>query len=138
MPQFLLLKHYRGGPELPEPVPPMDEWAPEDVDRHLRFLDDCATMLKESGEFVDASGLSPERDWVQYGGSPGAAPVTTDGPYPETSDLVAGWYWVDVASRERALEIAAHVSSGPGPGGKPMYEWIEVRQVMFTAFEGAD
>ena len=54
------------------------------------------------------------------------------------SDLVAGWYWVDVASRDRALEIAAHVSSGPGPGGKPMYEWIEVRQVMFSSPEGAD
>jgi hypothetical protein len=116
----------------------MDEWAPEDVDRHLRFLHDCTAMLQESGELVDGTGLHPDRVWVQYGGTAGAAPVTTDGPYPETSDLIAGWYWVDVTSRERALEIAAQVSSGPGPGGKPIYEWIEVRQVMEDAPEGAD
>ena len=37
----------------------------------------------------------PARTWVRYGG-PDAAPVTTDGPLPETSDLVAGWYMIDV------------------------------------------
>ena len=57
-------------------------------------------------------------------------PVTTDGPLPETSDLVAGWYLVDVESYERALELAAYLSSEPGPGGEPLYEWIDVREVM--------
>ena len=47
-------------------------------------------MLKETGERVDAQALTPERTWVRYGG-PDAAPVTTDGPHPETSDLIAGW-----------------------------------------------
>jgi hypothetical protein len=40
---------------------------------------------------------------------------------------------IDVESRERALEVAAYVSSEPGPGGKPMYEWIDVREVMSGA-----
>ena len=57
----------------------------------------------------------------------------TDGPLPETSDLVAGWYMIDVDSRERALELAAYVSSEPGPGGGPLHEWIDVREVMFEA-----
>src|SRR3954467_11444997 len=65
--------------------------------------------------------------------APDAAPVTTDGPLPETSDLVAGWYMVDVESRERALEIAAHISSEPGPGGGPLHEWIDVREVLSHA-----
>ena len=30
----------------------------------------------------------------------------------------------------RAHEVAAYVSSAPGPGGAPIYEWIEVRPVM--------
>ncbi len=55
---------------------------------------------------------------MRYGG-PDAAPVTTDGPLPETSDLVAGWYMIDVESHERAVELAAYVSSEPGPGGQP-------------------
>ena len=128
MPKYLLLKHYRGGPE-PHRFPPMDQWAPEDVEAHFAFLRHVSAMLEESGEYVGVQGLTPERTWVQYGG-PEAAPVTTDGPHPETSDLVAGWWMIDVESRERAVEIAAYVSSGPGPGGKPMYEWIDVRELM--------
>ena len=83
----------------------MNEWDPDDIAAHLAFQDEVSRMLEESGEFVDAQALTPESVWVRYGG-PGAAPVTTDGPYPETSDLVAGWYLVDVDSYERALEIA--------------------------------
>ena len=37
---------------------------------------------------------------------------------------------IDVESHERALEVAAYVSSEPGPGGAPMYEWIDVREIM--------
>jgi hypothetical protein len=32
MPKYLLLKHYRGGPAPHHPFPPMDQWAPEDVE----------------------------------------------------------------------------------------------------------
>ncbi len=129
MPKFLLLKHYRGGPEPHVPFPPMDQWDPADVEAHMAFLQGVHQMLEDSGEYVDAQALTPERTWVRYGG-PDAAPVTTDGPHPETSDLVAGWYLVDVESRDRALEIAAYVSSEPGPRGESLYEWIDVRQVM--------
>ncbi|MDQ1539347.1 MAG: hypothetical protein QOH29_73, partial [Actinomycetota bacterium] len=57
----------------------------------------------------------------------------THGPLPETSDLVAGWYLIDVESPERAIEIAAYISSEPGPGGTPLHEWIDVREVMSGA-----
>lgn len=129
MPKYLLLKHYRGGPEQHRPSPPMDQWAPEDVDAHMAFLQHVGEMLRETGEFVDAQALTPAQTWVRYGG-PGAAPVVTDGPHPETSDLIAGWYMVDVDSYERAVEIAAYVSSEPGQGGTPLYEWIDIREVM--------
>jgi hypothetical protein len=130
MPKYLLLKHYRGGPEHYRKVPPMDEWDPADVEAHIAFQRHVSEVLEESGEYVGAQGLTPERTWVRYGG-PDAAPVTTEGPHPETSDLIAGWFMIDVESRERALEIAAFVSSEPGPGGEPQYEWIDVREVMF-------
>jgi hypothetical protein len=129
MPKYLLLKHYRGGPEQHRPSPPMDQWAPEDVDAHMAFLQHVGEMLRETGEFVDAQALTPVQTWVRYGG-PDAAPVVTDGPHPETSDLIAGWYMVDVDSYERAVEIAAYVSSEPGQGGTPLYEWIDIREVM--------
>ena len=137
MPKYLLLKHYRGGPELPTPIPPMSEWDPADIDAHMAFLNHISEMLKENGEFVDAQALSADQEWVRYGG-PGAAPVTTDGPHPETSDLVAGWYMIDVDSYERAVELAAYVSSEPGPGGKPLYEWIQIRQIMEASASDAE
>ena len=96
------------------------------------FLRNVSDMLEESGEYVGAQALRPEQTFVRYGG-PDAAPVTTDGPHPETSDLIAGYYMIDVESHERAVEIAAYVSSEPGPGGEPLYEWIDVREIMSGA-----
>ncbi len=135
MPQFLLLKYYRGGPERHHPFPPMDQWDPDDVEAHLAFLRHVTEQLKENGEYVEHKGLTQARTWVRYGG-PDAAPVTTDGPLPETSDLVAGWWMIDVESHERAVELAGYVSSEPGPGGEPLYEWIDVRELMSEAPSG--
>ena len=129
MTKYLLLKHYRGGPQSHRPVPPMDQWAPQDVEAHMTFLRHVSDLLERNGEYVDAQALVPARTWVRYGG-PDAAPVTSEDPLPETSDLVAGWYMIDVESYERAVELAAYVSSEPGPGGEPLYEWIDVREVM--------
>ena len=129
MPKYLLLKHYTSGPT---PLPnhePMDEWTPEEITAHMAFQHEVSRMLAERGEFVDAQALSPQGAWVQYGG-PEAAPVVTDGPFPETKELIAGWFMIDVDSQERAYEVAALVSSAPGKGGRPIHEWLEVRPVM--------
>src|SRR3954454_4247067 len=83
MPKYLLLKHYRGGPEPHRPVPPMDEWAPEDVEAHVAFQNHVSELLEENGEYVDARALAPARTWVRYGG-PDAAPGSSDGPHPPT------------------------------------------------------
>src|SRR5258708_33975098 len=114
MPKYLLLKHYRGGPEPHRPVPPMGQWAPEDVEAHMAFLKHVSELLEENGEYVDAQALTPARTWGRYGG-PDAAPVTTDGPLPETSDPPAG---LDKAHRQhprRRRRVAAPVSSYPTP-----------------------
>ena len=49
MPKYLLLKHYRGGPEQHRPFPPMDQWAPEDVEAHMAFLRHVGELLEERG-----------------------------------------------------------------------------------------
>ena len=133
MPKYLLLKHYQGGPELPG-FAPMDQWTPEEITAHMDFQHEVTRILKENGEFVDAQALSPEGAWVQYGG-PDAAPVVTDGPFPETKELIAGWYVIDVESEARAYEVAALVSSAPGKDSKSIHEWLEVRPVMWSSGE---
>src|SRR2546423_4772343 len=115
MPKYLLLKHYRGGPEPHRPVPPMDQWAPEDVEAHMAFLHHVNELLEKNGEYVDAQALTPARTWVRYGG-PDAAPVTTDGPLPQTSDLVAGRFMIDVHAHQPAGAVPAHLSPQTGPG----------------------
>ena len=58
------------------------------------------------------------------------APAVSDGPFPEAKEFLAGFWIVDVDSPERAYQIAATVSSAPGPGGTPLIIPVEVRQVM--------
>src|SRR5437879_11333904 len=74
----------------------MDKWAPEEVTAHIRYMDDFAARLKETGEFVDEHTLSPEGMWVRYDGE--GRPPVTDGPFAETKDLIAGWMVIDVGA----------------------------------------
>ena len=65
MPKYLLLKHYRGGPAPHHPFPPMDQWAPEDVEAHMAFQNHVSELLEDNGEYVDAQALTPARTWVR-------------------------------------------------------------------------
>ena len=127
MAKYLMLKHYRSSqhPRRPPVRRPMDQWTPEEIDAHVKYMYDFADKLRETGEFVDAQALSPEGTFVRYDG-PGRPPVT-DGPFPETKDLIAGWMVIDVDSYQRALELAGELSAAPGHHGEPIHEWLELR-----------
>jgi len=125
--KFMLLQKYE---EAEGCSIPMTEWKPEDVQAHIRFQQTLNEQLAQSGELVDAQGLAgPEQaKFVVSDGT--TAPVVTDGPFPESKELLAGYRTVDVESLERAIEIAADASAAPGPDGVPIRQRIEVRQVM--------
>ena len=125
MAKYLLLKHYRGGPAPAVDWAPMDRWTPDEVSAHIKYMQDFAAKLEETGEFVDAQALAPEGAWVRYDGE--GRPPVTDGPFAETKDLIAGWMVIDVDSQERAIELAGELSAAPGAGGRPIHEWLEVR-----------
>jgi len=127
MAKYLLLKHYRGAPAPVNDVT-MDQWAPAEVNAHVKFMQDFAAHLQETGEFVDAQALSPKGAWVQYGGD--GKPAVVDGPFAETKDLIAGWMVIDVDSYERAVELAGELSAAPGAHGEPIHEWLELRPFM--------
>jgi hypothetical protein len=123
--KYLLLKHYRGTPTPVVDFEPIDKWLPEEVDAHIQFMRDFAARLEETGEYVDGQALAPEGTFVRYDGE--GRPPVTDGPFAETKDLIAGWFVVDVESWDRVVQLAGELSAAPGPGGKPIYEWLEVR-----------
>jgi hypothetical protein len=124
MAKYLLLKHYRGAPA-PRNDVPMEQWTPEEISAHMRYMRDFAARLEGTGEFVDAQALSSDGTFVRSDGE--GRPPVTDGPFPETKDLIAGWMVIDVDSYERALALAGELSAAPGAGGKPINEWLELR-----------
>lgn len=125
--KFMLLQAY-GGVEAD--VPPMPEWKPEEIQAHIKFQKDLNEELKERGELIEGQALTaPELAKFVVADGVGE-PVVTDGPFPESKELLAGYRMIDVESQERALEIAAATSAAPGPGGRPIKQRIEVREVM--------
>ncbi len=125
--KFMLLQNY--GPAASD-MAPIHEWTEADIQAHIEFQIALNRELAAIGELVDAQGLAgPEvaRFVVSDGVHP---PVVSDGPFPETKELVAGYRIVEVPSAERAIEIAARISAAPGLGGAPIRQPIEVREVV--------
>lgn len=101
----------------------------EDVKANIAFMIQIDKELRAAGELVYAEGLaSPQEAKIVRAGKDGAAVI--DESFPDRKEFVAGYWIVEVPSTERAYAIAAHVSTAPGPGGRPMNMPIEVRQVM--------
>jgi hypothetical protein len=108
-------------------VPPRAEWDAEAVRADLAHRQALAQELSDRGELVD----------TQHAGEPaGARVVESDGLNPPvvreavlTTPPVSGYWVVDVASEERALEIAGRVSAAPGPSGRPTQVPVEVRAI---------
>ena len=78
--------------------------------------------LIKAGVLVAAEGLDDPRQGVvvDYSAQP---PVVTDGPYGETKELFGGFWILDVASKEEAVEWAKRAPLA-GPGTK-----TEIRRV---------
>ena len=122
--KYMLMMNY-GGED-----PPIHTWPAKDVRAHIQFMLDFNQRLSEAGELVDAQGLSgPEQAKIVRASQQGP-PAITDGPFPESKELLAGFWIVDVDSERRAIEIAAEASAAPGMGGTRMSIPIELRPVM--------
>src|SRR6476646_2194295 len=69
--------------------------------------------LINAGVLVAAEGLDDAKDTivVDYSSQP---PVATDGPYGETKELFNGFWILDVASKEEAVEWAKRAPLGAG------------------------
>src|SRR3954462_8521078 len=74
-----------------------------------RFNDE----LIRAGVLVAAEGLDDASQGVvvDFGGE---TPVVTDGPYGETKELFGGFYLIDVASKEEAVEWARRIPAMSG------------------------
>jgi hypothetical protein len=105
-------------------------WSKNDLEANIAFMRAFGKKLRDSGELVDTLGLaSPMRAKLVRAGKDGI-PVT-DGVFPESKEFLAGYFIIDVESAERAEQVAAELSSAPGPmpaDGRPL--WVELREIM--------
>ena len=92
-----------------------EQWSSVDPDlmaEVIRETDALNQALFESGELVGAYGVADQADAKVVRVTDGV-PAVTDGPYAEAKEHLAGFFLVDVATRERAEQIAT-VFTGPG------------------------
>jgi len=100
--EFLLLFNERAGTLPPEA-------------KGMAAMEKYSAELRKRGVFRRGGPLAPASAGAGVRVRDGKAFVT-DGPFAETKELVAGFWIVDVADRDEALEIARrcpHVKRGP-------------------------
>ena len=82
--------------------------------------------LKRAGVLVSVGGLHPSSNGIRISYPvPGEPPAITEGPFSEVNELIAGYWFIDVKSREEAIEWALRA---PDPHGLGEGQ-IELRQV---------
>lgn len=114
MASFLLLLH--GPARRPASLDP------EQAMRITREYMDWADRMRSEGRLKGANRLTQDAGKILRGAG-GTRPVTTDGPYAESREIVGGYFMLaadDYAEACRLAESCPHVKYG---------SYIEVRQV---------
>ena len=110
--------------------PPAGEpgWTSADYAALGAFMESFSRELAEAGELVETRGLTApvhaRRIRVGQG-----APVVTDGPYAESEEVLAGYWIVECASIDRAIQLAARLTEAPGPAHVRDRGYVDLRPV---------
>jgi len=80
--------------------------------------------LVRAGVLLDLSGLAPSSQGARVRFSAGGKRSVIDGPFTEAKELIAGYWVIQVKSREEALEWAKRIPFEPDPktGAEPEVE----------------
>ncbi|KIA61154.1 YciI family protein [Nocardia vulneris] len=93
-----------------------------DFDKMLEIMGRFNEEMLRAGVLLAAEGLEDPAEGVVVDYS-SETPIITDGPYGETKELFDGFYILNVASKEEAIEWAKRMPMA-GPGFK-----TEIRRV---------
>jgi hypothetical protein len=77
-------------------------------DRHLELNE----SLLKSGHFIEAEALEPAAATAVVRVRGGKIGVT-DGPFAETKEQVAGFYFIEARDLNEAIQVAARIPSAP-------------------------
>jgi hypothetical protein len=108
-----------------------ETWAAFSREERVAGLEHYAALtdeLTDSGELIASHALADPATAVRVTVNDGLT-TTSDGPFAEVKEHLAGFFLVDCASRERAIDVAARIPEAS-------LGLIEVRPVMEpSAFE---
>ncbi|MEM7410140.1 MAG: YciI family protein [Myxococcota bacterium] len=112
MPKFMLLM-------LEDPHSEYPEGEPQEM---MQKMGKFAGELAQKGQMVEGSPLETIRDAARVR-LEGETRHVTDGPFAETKEMISGYFVIEAADRNEAIEIAKRV---------PALEVgaVEVRQIM--------
>ena len=96
----------------PDFVPPADAVA--EMGKFNQAMIDAGVMLSGDGLHPPAKGVR-----VSF---KGGKPLVTDGPFTETKEALGGYWIIEVASRDEAVEWVKKCPAFPG-------DVIEIRQI---------
>src|SRR3979411_356182 len=76
--------------------------------RHLEFNE----QILKSGHFIEAEALTPGSAGTCVRIRNGRTDLT-DGPYAETKEMVAGFYFIDARDLNEAIQVASRIPAAP-------------------------
>lgn len=91
--------------------------------------------MVKAGVLLSAEGLQASSHGARVRFLPGAKPTVIDGPFAETKELIAGFWLIQVKSKEEAI---AWASRCPAPHGPDRESEIEIRRVFEASDFGPD
>ena len=84
-------------------------------------------QLVKAGVMLAGEGLHPSSQGARVRFSPGGRTTVVDGPFAETKELIAGFWILQVKSKEEAVEWARRI-----PNAADVESEVEVRRVFET------
>ncbi|MEU4253851.1 YciI family protein [Amycolatopsis sp. NPDC026612] len=105
----------------------MAKLSEQDMDAIMTGHQEFIRTIRESGEMISTQALAAAGDSTVVRGRSGL-PAVTDGPFLETKEFLAGYYLVECASKERAVELASMIPDAAIDG-----LGVEVREIVFFA-----
>lgn len=97
------------------------EWHKSNGDRHQ------ALITAERGSILAVSELQPTSRGVSIRGDSRGKPVTTDGPFLETKEVIGGYYLLEAADMTEAVRIASQI-----PEATASHGGVEIRPISGT------
>ena len=103
MPQYMLSVHHDGTEDF-------ESLSPEELQKVFTAVDDFNAQVKAEGHWVFAGGLKPISECTVVDAT-GGKPVVTDGPFAESKEYLGGFWIIEAADLDAALELARRGSA---------------------------